>query len=86
MTYTLRQTKQIIGHMGMTCRYDSEARELQVKFIGSKESGYFTNDRRDAIWTAAAMLNHLERIPESSRPQVARERVMSAVTALGLRA
>lgn len=79
MAYTIKQTIAIIRHMGMTCKYRSEFNEFQV-------GGYFTDDRSDAIWTAAAMLNERDNIPESSRQETARGRVLSALSALNLRA
>lgn len=79
MTLTIRQTQQVIRQMGMACKYSPEYREFQL-------GGYFTEDRSDAIWTAAVMLNDRENIPESSRQEVARGRVMRALTLLNLRA
>ena len=50
ITYSLTETKALVASYGYTATH--KAGEIEIRPRGSKEPGYFTNDRHDAILTA----------------------------------
>lgn len=54
--HRIEDTRKAVQALGLTCSWDSYAREFRINYQGGVEAtAYYTNDHEDAVGTAQAM-------------------------------
>ena len=78
MKYTLAETKARVAAYGYTATHKDG--EIEIRPRGSKEPGYFTNDRADAIATARLLATAAFKAKVDTLPELVAGRPVPAET------